>query len=69
MCLSGTFGTDPYNPNRYHKTTYLEWEIPVAIEKECGEFISKAWNNFEKTCKCDMCKETRREARKKKVKK
>lgn len=44
---------------RYHETTYLEYEIPQALENELSDMIEKRISEFEKTCQCEDCKENR----------
>lgn len=44
---------------RYHETTYLEYEIPKALEKELSKMIEKRIEEFEKECQCEDCKENR----------
>lgn len=44
---------------RVHDTTYLEYEIPLALENELSEMIEKKLEEFEKTCQCEDCKENR----------
>lgn len=39
----------------WHEKTWLEWEIPKAIEKEVSKFISKKIKSFEKQCGCGLC--------------
>lgn len=45
---------------RYHPDTYLEWNIPEALEKKLNKYIEKSINEFEKTCQCEDCKQKRK---------
>ncbi len=45
---------------RFHPTTYLECEIPVAIENKLAKMIKKEVEKFERKCKCEYCKENRK---------
>ena len=44
---------------RYHETTYLEFEIPQALENELSDFIEKRIKQFEQDCQCEDCKENK----------
>lgn len=41
---------------KWHKTTYLEWEIPQKLSKKLNDIIRKEIKEFEKKCKCGLCK-------------
>lgn len=44
---------------RYHDTTYLEYEIPEALESELSKLIEGRISAFEKECNCEDCKQNR----------
>jgi hypothetical protein len=44
---------------RYHDTTYIEYEIPTALEKELSALIEEKLRAFYNTCQCEDCKEAR----------
>jgi len=39
----------------WHETTWLEIELPEAIEKECSEYVINRIQQFEKSCGCGLC--------------
>jgi len=39
----------------WHETTYLECEIPEALEKELSDLIDQKVKEFEEKCKCGLC--------------
>ncbi len=44
---------------RYHETTWLEWQLPIEVEKEAEKFIEERLIEFHKNCKCENCKSKR----------
>lgn len=40
----------------WHKTTWLEYEIPEALYKELCEIIDNKVMEFYKKCNCGLCK-------------
>lgn len=44
---------------RYHKTTWLEWELPLEVEKKAERYIEKQLKKFLGKCQCENCKEKR----------
>jgi hypothetical protein len=41
---------------KWHRTTYLEYEIPKKLSKKLSKIIEKEIKKFEKQCKCGLCK-------------
>lgn len=50
---------DMHKKIKSHSKTYLECEIPKALEDELEGMIDKRIREFEKSCKCDFCKQKR----------
>lgn len=40
----------------WHRTTYIETEVPEALEKEILEIIDSKVSSFHKKCGCGLCK-------------
>jgi hypothetical protein len=44
---------------RYHPTTWMEYNIPRALEKKLEKMVDKELDKFYKKCQCEDCKERR----------
>lgn len=42
--------------DKYHKTTYLEYEIPKKLERKLNKIIKEEIRLFKKQCNCPSCK-------------
>lgn len=51
----------PPTKKEYHRTTYMEYEIPRSLKKELTKMVDKRLKQFYKECKCDSCKQRRKE--------
>jgi len=45
---------------RFHQTTYLEYNIPEALEEELSDIIDKRISKFEQKCQCEDYKKNRK---------
>lgn len=45
---------------RHHETTWLEWELPLEVERLAEKFIQEQLEKFENKCQCEDCKENRK---------
>lgn len=43
----------------YHKTKWLEWQLPTEVAKEASDFIKKRLKKFFKECQCESCQRNR----------
>lgn len=51
----------PLTKEQWHGTKYIEWDVPEDIHKKLCKMIGKEVKKFHKKCKCESCKNDRKE--------
>ena len=45
---------------RFHANTWMEYNIPVALEKKLTKIVEKELRKFVRQCPCESCKQNRK---------